>query len=44
MTKLLNRVEDQHYIRHTSPLLSESGFLKLDESLLLALYIVCVFF
>ena len=40
MTKLLNRVEDQHYIRQTSPLLSESVFLKLDESLFLALYIV----
>ena len=44
MTKLLHQVEDQHYIRQTSPLLSESVFLKLDESLLLALYIVCVFF
>lgn len=44
MTKLLNQVEDQHYIRQTSPLLSESVFLKLDESLFLALYIVCVFF
>ena len=44
MTKLLNKVEDQHYIRQTSHLLSESVFLKLDESLFLALYIVCVFF
>ena len=44
MTKLLNRVEDQHYIRQTSHLFSESVFLKLDESLFLALYIVCVFF
>ena len=44
MTKLLHQVEDQHYIRQTSPLLSESVFLKLDESLLLALYKVCVFF
>ena len=40
MTKLLNKVEDQHYIRQTSHLLSESVFLKLDESLFLALYIV----
>ena len=44
MTKLLHQVEDQHYIRQTSPLLSESVLLKLEESLLLALYKVCVFF
>ena len=44
MTKLLNRVEDQYYIRQTSHLLSDSVSLKLDESLFLALYIVSVFF
>ena len=44
MTKLLNQVEEQHYIRQTSHLLSESVLLKLDESSFLALYIVCVFF
>lgn len=43
MTKLLNQVEDQLYIRQTSHLLSESVFLKLDEPLFLALCIVCVF-
>ena len=44
MTKPLNQIEDKHYIRQISHLLSESVFLKLDESLFSALYIVCVFF
>ena len=43
MTKLLNQVEDQHHLRQTSHLPSESVFLKLDETLFLALCIVCVF-
>lgn len=43
MTKLLNQVEDQPYLRQTSHLLSESVLLKPEEPLFLALCIVCVF-
>ena len=43
MTKLLNQVEDQPYLRQTSHLLSESVLLRPEEPLFSALCIVCVF-